>query len=81
MAVQEIVPGPYPLIVKLAGVLSDAVALGGLMIAPLPGQESDTVTPIGLLSEKSFTTWKVATALFTIVQEPVVTVAEQLPVE
>jgi hypothetical protein len=43
-------------------------------------QLTDTITLAGLLSEKSLLTWKLATALLTIVQVPALSVAWQVPV-
>jgi hypothetical protein len=64
--------------VKLAGLPSEADAVGGVTVAPLL-HTSETVTGFGLLSEKSLFTWNVAVALFRIVQDAALRLAEQTP--
>ena len=76
---QDWAPGPYPVTVKLAGLPSAELALPGLTV-PLV-QVIETLTGAALSGTKSFTTWKVATALLSSVQLPAVSVAEQVPVE
>jgi hypothetical protein len=62
--------------VKLAGFPSEALALGGDTV-PLV-HVMDILTSVFASSEKSFNTWKLATALFTSVQLPTVSVAWQV---
>jgi hypothetical protein len=65
--------------VKTAGVDSEAGAVAGVS-DPL-AQERETVTEAALLSEKSLLTVKVAVVVLVIVQEPVVRLAAQVPLE
>jgi len=68
-----------PVTVKTAGVDSEAEAVAGVS-DPL-AQERETVTEAALLSEKSLLTVKVAVVVLVIVQEPVVRLAAQVPLE
>ena len=75
----QVVPGPKPEMVKTAGVASEALAVAGLSVPEV--QERETVTLAPLLGTKSLLTVKVAVEVLVMVQEPVVRLAEQVPVE
>ena len=69
-----------PVTVNTAGVLSEALADAGAAVPD--AQDRLTVTLIGLFGTKSFCTVKVAElSVLTIVQEPALRFAAQLPLD
>jgi len=78
VAVQEGLPVKAET-VKTAGVDSEALAKAGRAV-PL-AQERETVTEAPLSGTKSLLTVKVAVVVLVIVQEPVVRLAAQVPLE